>query len=209
LKIVRKFTAIIFQEFVKTIYSIGIRGGLVQASMRHAKANNHKLPDYDQTKPNSWLVYQDCKYINIFFFVLLKYYFILGNNLYGWAMSQYMPFGGFKWVEPKLDGLNDLDETSHIGRMYEVDVRYPVELHDQHNDFPFLPQNGKPAGSKVKKLMATFKSKKNYVLHYRNLQQAIKNGLIVEKVNFFFFFLIYYRYMSYTIQSVGMVSRIY
>ncbi|CAI6375682.1 unnamed protein product [Macrosiphum euphorbiae] len=93
-----------------------------------------------------------------------------------------MPTGGFKWVEAKLEGLNNLDDTSPIGRMYEVDVTYPVDLHDKHNDLPFLPENGIPAGSKVKKLMATFESKKNYVVHYRSLQQAIKNGLIVDKV---------------------------
>ncbi len=98
-------------------------------------------------------------------------------------MSQHMPYGGFKWVEPKLEGLNDLNDTSPIGRIYEVDITYPKELHDKHNDLPFLPQNGIPAGSKVKKLMATLQSKKNYIIHYRNLQQAIANGLIVEKVN--------------------------
>ncbi|KAL4127492.1 hypothetical protein QTP88_011659 [Uroleucon formosanum] len=98
--------------------------------MRYAKANNHKVPDYNDTKPKSWLIYQDC------------------NNLYGWAMAECMPSGGFKWVEAKLDGINDLDDNSPIGRMYEVDVAYPVELHDQHNDLPFLPQNGIPEGSK-------------------------------------------------------------
>jgi len=46
---------------------------------------------------------------------------------------------------------------------YEVDITYPKELHDQHNDLPFLPQNSIPAGSKVKKLMATLQSKKNYI----------------------------------------------
>jgi len=103
-------------------------------------------------------------------------------------MSQHMPFGGFKWVEPKLDGLNDLTDTSPIGRIYEVDIVYPKELHDAHNDLPFLPQNGKPSGSKVQKLMATLEQKKYYVIHYRNLQQAIKNGLIVERVNIYNYF---------------------
>lgn len=42
---------------------IGIRGGLVQASKRYAKANNMKTPGYDETKEKSWIVYQDCKYI--------------------------------------------------------------------------------------------------------------------------------------------------
>jgi len=98
-------------------------------------------------------------------------------------MSQYMPYGGFNWVEPTLNGLDDLNDTSPIGRVYEVDVTYPRHLHDKHNDLPFLPNSDIPRGSKVRKLMATFEMKKNYVIHYRNLQQAIKNGLKVEKVN--------------------------
>ncbi|XP_022182256.1 uncharacterized protein LOC111042074 [Myzus persicae] len=98
-------------------------------------------------------------------------------------MSQSIPYANFKWVKPELDGLDNLDETSPIGRIYEVDVSYPVNLHDKHNDLPFLPQNGISAGSKVKKLMATFERKTNYIIHYRNLQQAIANGLIVEKVH--------------------------
>jgi len=98
-------------------------------------------------------------------------------------MSEYMPYGEFNWVEPNLDGLDGLTATSDKGRVYEVDISYPKELHDNHNDLPFLPQNSIPRGSKVQKLMATFEKKTNYVIHYRNLQQAIKNGLIVEKVN--------------------------
>ncbi|KAL4153327.1 hypothetical protein QTP88_001160 [Uroleucon formosanum] len=147
------------------MFENGLRGGLVQASKRYGKANNVKTPGYDETKEKSWIIYQDC------------------NNLYGWAMSQYMPYGGFNRVEPTLNGLNDLDATSPIGRVYEVDVTYPRHLHDKHNDLPFLLQNSVPHGSKVRKLMATFEEKKNYVIHYRNLQQAIKNGLIVEKVH--------------------------
>jgi hypothetical protein len=102
-------------------------------------------------------------------------------------MSQYMPYGGFKWAEPTLDGLNILTETSHIGRMYEVDITYPKHLHDEHNDLPFLPNNIKPTGSTVQKLMATLETKNNYIIHYRNLQQAINHGLIVEKVYIFIY----------------------
>ncbi|XP_025199346.1 uncharacterized protein LOC112597488 [Melanaphis sacchari] len=133
------------------MFEKGIRGGLTQASMRYAKANNEKTPDYDSTKPKSWLVYQDC------------------NNLYGYAMSQFMPHGGFKWVEPAIRGLNNLHDKSPIGRIYEVDISYPSVLHDKHNELPFLSKNSIPPGSKVKKLMATLESKKNYVIHYRNL----------------------------------------
>ncbi|KAE9521340.1 hypothetical protein AGLY_018262 [Aphis glycines] len=143
----------------------GIRGGLVQASKRYAKANNEETLNYDAAEEKSWIVYQDC------------------NNLYGWAMSEYIPYGGFKYVKPSLEGINDLADTSPIGRIYDVDISYPQNLHDEHNDLPFLPQNSIPKGSKMNKLMATFKTKKNYIVHYRSLQQAIANGLIVEKVN--------------------------
>lgn len=107
-------------------------------------------------------------------------------------MSQFMPYGGFKWVKPSLNELADLNATSPIGRFYEVDITHPKELHDKHISLPFLPQNSIPPDSKVQKLMATFKPKKKYVVHYRNLQQALNDGLIVEKVNiilhFFFFY---------------------
>jgi hypothetical protein len=111
-----------------------------------------------------------------------------------------MPYGGFKWAESTLDGLNMLTSTSSIGRLYEVDISYPQHLHDEHNDLPFLPNNTMPVGSKVRKLMATFEKKERYVVYYRNLQQAIKNGLIVEKVNTFILFyilLLLFRYIEY------------
>ncbi|VVC38048.1 DNA polymerase, palm domain [Cinara cedri] len=93
------------------MFDKGIRCGLVQTSKRYAKANNHTMTDFDETKDNSWIIYQDC------------------NNLYGWAMSQYMPHDGLKWIELTLDGLDELDYTSPIGRVYEVDIEYPENLH--------------------------------------------------------------------------------
>lgn len=94
---------------------------------------------------------------------------------------------GFRWVDATLDGLFELDEKASIGRMYEVDISYPRDLHDAHNDLPFLPENSIPPGSKIRKLMATFSKKERYVVHYQNLKQAINNGLIVEKVIIFIF----------------------
>ena len=51
------------------------KGGLCfVGSKRHVKANNHYLEDFDSTKPENYLMYWDA------------------NNLYGWAMSQYLPY---------------------------------------------------------------------------------------------------------------------
>ncbi|VVC26062.1 DNA-directed DNA polymerase, family B, mitochondria/virus [Cinara cedri] len=100
-----------------------------------------------------------------------------------WGMLQYMPHGGFHWVEPTLIGLEDLGDTSHIRRVYEVDIEYPENLHVEYNDLPFLPNDEMLLSSKIKKLMATLKEKTNYIIHYRNLKQAMANSHVVKKVH--------------------------
>ncbi|XP_025206925.1 uncharacterized protein LOC112602817 [Melanaphis sacchari] len=54
LKFTRKKLELLSDYDMLLMYENGIRGGLVQASMRHAKANNIKTPDYDETKEKSW-----------------------------------------------------------------------------------------------------------------------------------------------------------
>jgi hypothetical protein len=116
-------------------------------------------------------------------------------------MSQCMLYGIFKWVKPTLDSLNDLNETSPIRRIYEVGMCYSEHVRDKHIDLPFLPQNSIPTGSKVKKLMATFKRKNNYIIHYLNLQQTIANGFIVKKVNIFFYLFKMYNIYIYIVDT--------
>ena len=69
----------------------------------------------------------------------LKYLqYLDANNLYEWAMSQPLPMGGFRWVEVKPNEIGKLVKRKDKGYLLEVDVRYPMELHDSHNDLPFL-----------------------------------------------------------------------
>ncbi|CAB0039579.1 unnamed protein product [Trichogramma brassicae] len=67
--------------------------------------------------------------------VYLMYYDV--NNLYGWAMAQYLPYGGFEWADAK-DYLT-LPEDSEYGYILEVDLEYPESLHDSHKDLPLCP----------------------------------------------------------------------
>ena len=59
----------------------GMRGGVSYINKRYRKANNEYCKDYDKEKPKNYIIYL-CMF-----------------NLYGHAMSQYLPYGGFKWVK--------------------------------------------------------------------------------------------------------------
>ena len=99
----------------------GIRGGITQSIHRRAKANNPYMgSEYAPREPTRYLQYLDA------------------NNLYGWAMYQPLPTGGFHWVDIKPDEISKLMNLSEKGYLLEVDVAYPRELHDYHNDLPFM-----------------------------------------------------------------------
>ena len=64
------------------------------------------------------------------------------NNLYGWAMSQPLPNGEFKWVEdPDNINIDDYLDDEGRGMVLEVDTEYPEELHDLHNGYPLAPES--------------------------------------------------------------------
>lgn len=148
----------------------GIRGGLTQCCRRYTKANNKFMKDYDKKLPSSFLAYLDA------------------NNLYGWAMRQHLPKGNFQWVEPYQmitdpESIKNFRPDSQTGYIYEVDLEYPVDYHDDHNDLPFCASNKRMGGSKYKKLVADFEPKRFYAIHYLVLKQCLDNGLILQKVH--------------------------
>ena len=126
------------------------------------------------------------------------------GNLYGWAMSQYLPTGNFKWMsdrEIKQIDLGKYKADGKKGLILEVDLEYPQELHDMHNDYPVCPEMVKVTNDMlsgyckniakkcnisiglVSKLIPTLRDKKEYVLHYRNLQLYLDLGLKIKKIH--------------------------
>ena len=101
----------------------GLRGGISYIAKRHAKANNKYTENYDPKKPSTFITYLDM------------------NNLYGWAMSEYLPYGGFKWLKnvDKFD-VNLISKKSDTGYFLEVNLEYLDELHELHNDYPLAPE---------------------------------------------------------------------
>ncbi|XP_051165289.1 uncharacterized protein LOC127284052 [Leptopilina boulardi] len=144
----------------------GIRGGISQCCNRYAKANNPYMEKFDKAEDTSYIMYFDA------------------NNLYGWAMAQSLPYGGFKWVENVDDAFNfNLPDDSPIGYILEVDLEYPKEIHDTHKDMPFCAENMKPPLSKQEKLLTTLLPKEKYVIHYRTLKQVLSNGIKLVKIH--------------------------
>ena len=161
----------------------GMRGGISYIANRYGKANNKYMKEYDEKASSKYIMYLDA------------------NNLYGWAMSQYLPTGGFKWLSEKEVNLSKFDDESEKGLILEVDLEYPKELHDLHNDYPLAAEKIKVTenmlspyckkiaekfGVKiglVEKLVPTLFNKERYVLHYRNLQLYMSLGLKLTKIH--------------------------
>ena len=79
------------------------------------------------------------------------------------------------------DFIKNYNQESDKGYFLEVDVQYTEKLHELHNDLPFLPERMKI--EKVEKLVANLHDKTEYVIHIRNLKQALNHGLILKKVH--------------------------
>lgn len=172
----------------------GKRGGQAIITGRHAVANNRYMRDFDRTKPESYITYLDA------------------NNLYGLAMSRPLPYAGFRMasalevagiLEEEERGvwtIKDLPEDQ--GCFLEVDLEYPRELHDRHNDYPLAPEplNVKAAmlsrmqclwlaemgrfnDTDTDKLCGTLTNKHKYVVHVDLLRFYLAHGLILKHVH--------------------------
>ena len=142
----------------------GIRGGVSTITKRYGCANNKYMGDqYDPNKPTKFIAYLDA------------------NNLYGWAMSQPLPVGDFKWLSDKeVKDMQD-DHAKIKGCTLEVDLEYPEHLHDLHSDYPFAPES--VTVNRVEKLIPNLRNKTKYVASHRLLQKCLKRGLIITKIH--------------------------
>ena len=164
-----------------------LRGGISVIMKRYAKANNKYMGElYDASQPSSYILYLDA------------------NNLYGWAMSEPLPYDEFEWLSEEEFGVIDwtaLDPYHTHGFFVECDLDYPDELHDAHNEYPLAPERivvedhllSEEQGelreqyeishTATAKLVPNFFPKKRQLLHYRNLRYYLEHGLVLTKVH--------------------------
>ena len=161
----------------------GMRGGISTITHRHAVANNKYMKGYNPESESSYLMYLDA------------------NNLYGWAMSQSLPTGDFKWIPSEDFILENYTNNTRKGAILEVDLEYPEELHDLHNDYPLAPEKilitddmlskyckdlkakENISSGRVHKLVPNLRNKEKYVLHYRNFQLNLSLGMKLNKIH--------------------------
>ena len=161
----------------------GMTGGILMVSKRYEKVNNQLVKGYDLAVPTNHITYLDA------------------NNLYGWAMS--LPLQGFHWkrVMPTEEQIMKMKWNSKKGWILEVDLEYPEELHEAHNDYPLAPEKKaiKPeqmsdyqqqlkadldlAMPNTEKLVLTLEDKEKYVVHYKNLQFYLSQAMRLNKVH--------------------------
>ena len=136
----------------------GIRGGISTITKRYAKANNKYTKGYDKSQTSVYIPYLDA------------------NNLYGWAMSEPQPHKNFKWMNA-----DELENWKSKPCILEVDLEYPKELHDKHNEYPLAPE--RLLVDKVEKLVPNLNDKTKYVLHHENLKLYLRLGIKLTKIH--------------------------
>ena len=119
-------------------------------------------------------------------------------------MSQYLPYSRVKWLDQKeIDKfcLNSINENSSDAYILEVDLEYPDELYELHNDYPLTPEKLEISNNMlsncccsiankydikigvVNKLVPNLSNKTKYVLYYRNLQLYLSLGMKLVSVH--------------------------
>ena len=171
-----------------------ITGGICQVNKKYSKADNK----YTRNQHNEW----NDKKIKKKFKNKLKtndlnnyLLYLDANNLYGYSMSQKLPYKNFKWS-------NDLSLDKMQTGIHEVDLSIPENLHYKFEDYPLCPQitsipennlseyqkylNNKlniKYNEKDKKLILDLSSEKNYKVYYKNLEYCMQLGIKVDKVH--------------------------
>ena len=153
----------------------GLRGGVSMISHRHAKANHPTLQRagyYDQADPiKRQILYLDA------------------NNLYGWAMSQYLPVSHFAWMTDKNiekdvteAWIRSLAPDQDVGYILEVDLKYPASIHAKHSEFPLAPERRRVTGAMLSPLQRSI-LRAQYQEENKHMKTPLTEQQIEDKID--------------------------
>ena len=115
----------------------GIRGGISMISHRHAQVNLPSMKGinyFNMEEPLRHLLYLDA------------------NNLYGYAMMQYLPISDFYWLSKDIidtisnDWILAIKPDSEEGYILEIDGYIPKDKHNKFANYPIAPEAKKIRG---------------------------------------------------------------
>lgn len=171
-------------EMIQMIRS-NIRGGLSFSNLRYCDIKEESVKKQEQVI----LAYLDCV------------------NLYGYAMSQKMPVGEFRWLSVEqtrdFDPINDVCPDGDTGYIVECTLEYPSNYHMVHNSMPLAAhqqritgdmlsayatsaltaQNRKPCKYKADKLTSSYLRRDRYVCHSVNLKLYLELGMRLVEIH--------------------------
>ena len=164
-----------------------LRGGICMITKRYAQANNKYMGEsFDASQPSSSILYLDA------------------NNMYGWAMSEPLPYDDFRWLSSEeCEEIEWRTQTvdQEYGYFVECDLHYPDALHESHNDYPLAPErivvedqllSDHQLGLREQytishtataKLIPNVFDKKRQLIHYRNLRFYFEHGMVLTAVH--------------------------
>ena len=140
----------------------GAKGGISYNSNRYSKANNEYLKSYDPKEESKHIIYLDA------------------NNLYGYVISKFLPASEFKWIDLKKFDLNKYTSNSSKECILEVDLEYPKELRELHNNYPLAPDK-----IEIKReMLSQYKLKiaDLYNIPIGNVKKLVPNALIKKSM---------------------------
>ena len=132
------------------LFERGIRGGLTFVNTHHAQEQIVRVGDKDMKE------------------ILL---YIDQNNLYGAAMSEFLPHSDFYSLNdeeitqtfPDQSHIESLDTEGDVGYLFEVDLHYPPHIHKATSDFPLAPESDRIRDSMLSPYMREL---------YKSIQRA-------------------------------------
>ena len=160
------------------------KGGLTfVGAKRHVVANNKYMENYDSNKESNYIMYLDA------------------NNLYGWAMSQFLPYDDVKInTDITRDVILNTPDENETGYVIECDLHFPKEIHEKLKQFPPAPENIVPKTewlsdyqkelrekngikNSTTKLVPHLTDSTKYRIHYRNLKYIVDLGVEIKQVH--------------------------
>ena len=202
--VLQNFTKVSVNEHdINPLYCVSLTGYTLQCGLKYTGINLQTLQDKDlilllenhirggigsamgdryvKSNENKKILYDDA------------------NNLYGWAMSEALPYDEIKFDNiVKLENIFNTPDDNDIGYFLEVDLKYPDKIIEKTKHFPVAPENKivnpddfsdymktiePDTYIQTKKMICDWSDKKNYLVHYWMLTFYVRHGMIVEKVH--------------------------